>query len=330
MKICLFHPVLLPPRNYGGVERALLWLAKGLVERGHDVTLATIPESRLPNGVKKLEIDPNNRSAEVLLGQLPRGTEVVHFMAPPEAGVMEALPCPSLLTVHGQGQKGEVFPKNTVFLSRNHAERHGAKEFVYYGLDPDDYEFDPKGKKDWFLFLSKTSWSVKNLSGAIQYCKKAKVPLKISGGDRPYWARLQAAVLPRLTWEGPVDGKRKNDLLSHAQALVFPIRWPEPFGLVVVEALVSGTPVIAAKRGSLPELVNSGVGAVLDKYDDEEWSQAIHQVKDWSPEACRQHVIQNFHYRVFAENYEKVYRRVCGGEILHEQNPVSGDWRLQS
>lgn len=340
MKICLFHPKLLPPRDYGGVERVVLWLAKGLVERGHEVWVGALEGSQLPPGARLLAFSREQSSAWELLKRLPAGVDVVHWMAPPEEGVCEKLPCASLLTVHGNGKPGEIFPLNTVFLSRDHARRHGAEAFVYNGIDPAEYRFEPGASRDGsLLFLSKTSWSVKNLGGAIRICSQAGASLKIAGGNRPWGRRLQAAISPRMNWVGAVGGEKKARLLAEARALVFPVLWPEPFGLVVVEALISGTPVLASRRGSLPELVTSDVGALLESPEDANseklWVEKVSELaRDpalrWCPEACRARALEHFHYLKMAEGYENAYNKVTTGAKLHQSPPVAGDWRAQA
>src|SRR3954449_2896069 len=101
MRIVLFHAALLPPRDYGGVERMVLWLARGLLERGHEVHVAALRGSSLPDGARLIEIDPRAASAMDLLLRLPRGVDIVHFMAPPEKEAIRRIPAPWLLTVHG-------------------------------------------------------------------------------------------------------------------------------------------------------------------------------------------------------------------------------------
>lgn len=333
MKIVIFHPTLLPPKDYGGVERVVLWLAKGLAELGHDVTVGALAGSRMPEGVKLLAFEPDAVSAHELLRRLPPGTDVVHFQAPPEAGVLDSLPCGGVLTVHGNGKPGEVFPRNTVFLSADHARRHGASAHVHNGIDPAEYRFDPRAKEDWVLFLSKTSWRVKNVAGAVSLCARAGVPLRVAGGNRPLRTRARVALHewglpPRMRWVGPVAQAAKADLLAAARAMVFPVRWPEPFGLVVAEALISGTPVIASRLGSLPELVDDSVGALFDlttASGREGMIDALSRVHrgdhEWSPEVCREHAMARFHYSVMAKRYESVYGQVAAGQYLHEKEP---------
>src|SRR4051812_45423503 len=112
MKVVLFHPTLLPPKDYGGVERVVLWLAKGLQEMGHEVWVGAYPGSRLPDGVRLLEISPEKSSPAEMIKKIPAGTDMIHFMAPPGQATLDRLEVPSVLTVHGNGQPGEIFPKN--------------------------------------------------------------------------------------------------------------------------------------------------------------------------------------------------------------------------
>lgn len=297
----------------------VLWLAKGLQELGHEVRLGALAGSTAPPGVILVPIESSNAAPEALLeGEGKRwleGVDVVHFMAPPSEEVMKRLPVASLLTVHGNGKVGERFPDNTVFLSADHARRHGRIEFVHNGLDPSEYRFDPDAKRDAFLFLSKTSWKVKNVRGALSMCKEAGVPLDVAGGNRPYLPRARAMaenLLPgraRTRWLGPVNGLKKAEILSRARALVFPVLWDEPFGLVVIEALISGTPVIASRRGSMPELVAPTVGVLPGSHA--EWIQWLQTARlPFAPEACRAWAMEKFHYLRMARDYVTHYHRV--------------------
>jgi glycosyltransferase involved in cell wall biosynthesis len=329
LKIVLFHPVRLPPKDYGGVERVVLWLARGLRDRGHEVFVAALTGSELEKGVQLLPLAPGAVCASDLWRVLPKGVDLVHFMAPASDMNWEDSPAPSLLTVHGNGKPGEAFPQNSVFLSSDHAKRHSAKVFVHNGIDPAEYLFEPSRKSAWNLFLSKTSWTVKNLAGAIRYCRRAGVPLSIAGGNRPLHLRAWAALNPNLHWVGPVAGRKKAELLAHARALVFPVKWSEPFGLVVAEALISGTPVLASPWGSLPELLSPRVGKLL--HSEGEWVDALRGNLDWAdPEECRQHALSKFHFLTMAASYEKLYESVRRGDRLHEAEPYGAGNEAQS
>lgn len=321
MKVLLFHPVRLPPNGYGGTERVVWWLAQGLRDSGHEVTVAALEGSELPRGVKLFPVSEHRKSAEILLGKLPQGIEVVHFHAPPENGVMEKLGCPSIVTVHGNGTGGEKFPKNTVFISKNHAQRHHAQAFVYNGVDPSEFRFESV-KNDHLLFLAKTSWKVKNLSGAVNAVLQTGRKLEIAGGSRPYSLRALSAVHPRLKWLGSIDSEKKRQALASASALFFPVLWDEPFGLVVIEALLSGTPVIGSKRGSLPELVTTDVGFLSNEPMD--WVETLNSARfSWDPAACRDRAMKYFHFHRMTEGYLSVYQRVIRGDVLHSVEPYA-------
>lgn len=319
MRVVLFHPVRLPPPDYGGVERVVLWLARGLIERGHEVHVAALAGSALPRGARLIEMVPGQSSDGDLLPRLPQGVDVVHFMAPPSRETLSRLPAAPILTVHGNGKPGEKFPRCAVFLSQDHARRHGAEFFVYNGIDPEESGFNGGSREPWYLFLSRTSWRVKNLAGAMLYCRSAGASLRIAGGHRPLSLRVRAVLTPGFRWEGPVAGARKAALLQSARALVFPVIWSEPFGLVVIESLMAGTPVIASPRGSLPELVNSQVGAL--PVNQEEWIQLLKEPFYRDPEVCRDWAQKKFHYSVMAAGYESAYSRVIRGEVLQPREP---------
>lgn len=315
MRIVLFHPVRLPPRDYGGVERVVLWLAEALRDFGHEVHVGAIEGSELPRGVRLIPVSGGDRSAVSFLKKIPAGTDVIHFMAPPENEVWMKLPCTGILTVHGNGKPGEVYPRNTVFLTADHAERHGRKDFVWNGVNPEEYRFVPQkspGARP--LFLSKTSWKVKNLKGAIRFCDRAQVGLTIAGGYRPISLLLSTLLSPH-EWVGPTAGAEKAHLLKQASGLIFPVLWPEPFGLVVVEAMISGTPVLAPPIGSLPELITPECGSLLDLKDEEAWVAAIRSLDRFSPEACRMRAMTHFTHHQMAKNYLVAYEKAAQGEL---------------
>jgi glycosyltransferase involved in cell wall biosynthesis len=315
VKVVIHHPVLLPPKDYGGVERVVLWLSQALIDLGHEVFVAALEGSRLPPGVHLISIGSHELSAIQFLKKIPKGVDVVHFMAPPEPSVWDQLPCAGILTIHGNGKKGEMFPPNTVFLTSDHAKRHGRKVFVWNGINPSEYIYREKSyASDQPLFLSKTSWKVKNLSGAILFASQAKKILKIAGGNRPYGLRFKAWLLGHQ-WEGPVSGQKKAELLSQASTLLFPVIWPEPFGLVVIESLMSGTPVIASPDGSLPEILGD-CGILADPRDEQAWVGAIQKVTQISRKKCRERALTYFTHQHMAKNYLKLYQQVVDGKEL--------------
>jgi glycosyltransferase involved in cell wall biosynthesis len=251
--VLLFHGVL-PVKGYGGTERVVVWLARGLAELGHEVHLIAgsgtrVPEARLialdPRRIERFDFDPRPF--------LPKGTDVLHAHTP-------RIPAdvPTLWTMHGNARPGREYPANMVCLSANHAHRHGTTTFVYNGLDP--AEFRLGSKQDFDLFLGRLH-SVKGWRWAMEGAAKAVRPLVVAGGWRP-------SLKKGLSFVGTVDGDKKQTLLAEARCLWMPALWDEPFGLTLIEALASGTPVLGTRRGALPEIVSAEVGALGDSVDE--------------------------------------------------------------
>jgi glycosyltransferase involved in cell wall biosynthesis len=331
MKIALFHNQPVPPKHYGGTERVCAWLCQGLVEHGHEVTLLAPGVSNRPDPsfskgwgrtLGALEVrtwDPRLNSEQQLRQLLPSKVDLLHSMVALPGAVEAALGLPILTTIHGNGRPGEKFSKTSVFVSRDHASRHGSQTFVWNGLDPEEFPFDPKAQREGLAFLAKTSWRVKNLRGAARICAKAGVPLSIAGGERPLAVRVEAALRRGWRWRGAVSGAEKARHLAGARALVFPVLWPEPFGLVVAEALFCGTPVLGTPLGSLSELIPESVGRLLEWSDQEQWVQLVAETGSgrlaWDPSVCRAHAMEHFHYRQMTQSYVKLYERLRSGRI---------------
>lgn len=305
LRIGLYFDGPLPVRKYGGTERVILWLARGLREHGHDpVVLAregtrldTLPVHGLsPSTIRSMAQDPDFH----LDPSIPDGIDVVHFHAA-TAGQLEL---PHLTTIHGNARPGRFGPDH-VFVSRDHMVRMWGRHFVYNGIDPADYEFRRDKSAD-LLFLGLASRRVKGVDRAIRIARKADRRLRIAGGWRPSFDR-------RIRWAGMVDNESKRELLADACALLNPIRWLEPFGLVVVEALVSGTPVIASPLGAMNELITPRVGALCE--DEASFLEAIGRIGEWSPDACRQRVLDHFTHLTMADGYLRLYGMAIAGTL---------------
>jgi len=309
MKIALVHDGVVPPAQYGGTERVLAWLAKGLLELGHSVVLISREGSQIA-GAEWMPF------SEDWAAHLPASVDLIHISSTPCA----ALPKPFLVTIHGNGQPGERFHANTVFLSKAHAALHGSQHFVYNGIDPNDYPCDPSRTDD-LVFLAKASWKVKNLAGAIELARASGRPLHVLGSrDLPWKLQRWLPAWRGVRYHGMVDDHEKKQFLRRAHALLFPVRWPEPFGLAVTEALASGCAVLGTPYGSLPEIVTPEVGVLSDRAD--ELLQAL-QSRSFSPQACRNRVLQGFTYLQMAERYLRLYQQVLTQGTLEGPTPVS-------
>ena len=188
MHVVLVHDARLPVTGYGGTERLVWWIAKGLCEEQCRVTLLCRKGSHCKYAARVVEWQPE-RPAEALVPD----ADVFHYFATPR----HEPSAPYLVTIGGNGKAGETYLPNTVFVSRDHAARHGSHVFVYNGIDPDEYRFESK-KSDYLAFCAKAAWRVKNVDGAISLARKSKLLLRVIGGRRvirewrgvqPGWSR---------------------------------------------------------------------------------------------------------------------------------------------
>lgn len=304
-RVGLIHHAKFPIDKYGGTERVVWWLAHGLAEEGILVTLVGAPGTQC-SFADVIESDFKGNWWK----EIPE-CDVLHFFtAPPSEPDV-----PYISTVGGNGKPGETFLTNTVFVSKNHAERHGSQSFVYNGVKPDEYEFSAV-KEDYLFFLAKASWKVKNVDGAIRVARQAGRKLRIMGGSRPWLPSWRG-----VRWEGNVGGKKKAEIVSRGAALLFPVIWHEPFGIAVIEALMSGSPVIGTRRGSLPELLPTNVGAICDT--EEELVGAIRGLSKYRASDCRDWAMTRFHYRQMTRDYLEKYKIVVGGRKLNNVPPRS-------
>lgn len=201
---------------------------------------------------------------------------------------------------------------NKIYVSADHARRGGATAFVYNGIDPDEFIYRER-KDDYFLFLSKVSRRKKGVDVALRLARHMGFRLLVAGGTRFSLRKTGGflnSVLGKVHFCGEVTGRRKAELFAGARALIFPIRWEEPFGLVVAEALVSGTPVITAPHGAMPEIVTPDVGVLCNSYD--EMATAIQRVGEIDPAACRRRVLEQFTNHQCADAYRRHYRTAIG------------------
>ena len=294
MRVTLLHHTRLPVRGYGGTERVVVALARGLAELGHEVSLIAPAGTRVPEArvipvpartIARREFNP--------VPLVPPGTDIVHAFFP------LTLPpgTPWVWTLEGTTRPGVVRPANTIYVSRDHASRHGSASFVYNGLDPAELTFRAD-KEDYDLFLGRLHRS-KGYHLALEGTGRARRRLIIAGGWRPTLSR-------RVRFVGEVDGKPKADLLAGARLLWMPAQWDEPFGLTLIEALWSGTPVLATRRGALPEVLSDEVAAFGDTVD--ELVAAIPLAADRDPGACRARAERYFSHRRMTEEYLRFYR----------------------
>jgi glycosyltransferase involved in cell wall biosynthesis len=294
MNVAIFFWDRLPAPTYGGTQRMVLYLTRGLAAAGHRVTLVAGEGSKVPEAtVVPVDLE-HARSAEFdIRRHLPGGLDILLTYTPlaTEPGL------PWIRGLPGNWKPGRTGPPNMLYLSEDHARRHGGSAFVYNGIDPADFQYRP-AKGDYDLFLGRLH-GIKGYRWAIEGAKRTRRKLLLAGGWRPSLSRY-------VKYVGKVGGERKAGLLAGARCLWMPALWDEPFGITLIEAMVSGTPVLGTRRGSLPEIVTGEVGALGDSI--EELVALRPTLERIDPAACRDRVLRYFTHHTMAEGYLRMFR----------------------
>ncbi|MET9323552.1 glycosyltransferase family 4 protein [Streptomyces sp. NPDC003038] len=330
----------LPPVAYGGIESMCAALVDGLVERGHQVTVIGVGSNGTKGRFVAVDDTPRGeqlgsagpevlhaaRVARILRGLHP---DVIHDHS--TAGPLQAgqRPAPTVMTAHGpvSGETGDYYRAlgDTVHLvAISHAQREQAPDIPWSGQVHNavrtlDHPFR-EHKGDRALFLGRIA-ADKGVHLAIDAARRAGVPITVAGRcngpeERLY---LEREILPRLGedahWVGEADLRVKLDLLARARCLLFPICWEEPFGMVMIEAMACGTPVVALRRGSVPEIVEHGVtGYICDH--PAELADAVRCVDRLSPRACRRRVLEHFDTAQMTSGYASLYQLLAERQRL--------------
>jgi len=300
----------LPVEGYGGPQRVVVALVRALAALGHRITLLAQPGTKVAEAAKIVEVAPRLlKDSNVDLKKfLPDNADILHAHFPLKQGPQGL---PFVQTLHGNWKPNTPLPPNTIFLSRDHAVRHGSTAFVYNGLDPVEYIYRRR-KEQWDLFLGKLH-SDRGYHWAIDAAKRTGRALIIAGGWRPSFTG-------GIKYVGEVGGKRKAVLLARARCLWMPAQWDEPFGLPTIESLFSGTPVLGTNRGALPEILTPDVGAIASSLD--EMITAAETIGTRSPEACRARAERHFTHVKMAESYVRMYEGMTKSGRLPAGRPA--------
>jgi glycosyltransferase involved in cell wall biosynthesis len=344
VKIAQVSPLYesVPPRLYGGTERVVSYLTEELVRQGHDVTLFASGDSqtaaRLVSPCEQaLRLDPlcQNPLAYhmIQLAQVFARAEqfdVIHFHVDylhfPFSTQQEV---PHVTTLHGRLDLPDLVPLYRAFdevpvVSISNAQRAPLpwlnwQSTIHHGL-PMGLHASRTGAGEYFAFLGRISRE-KRVDRAIEIARRVGVPLrvaaKIDRADREYYEAEIAALLddPLVEYIGEIGEDQKAEFLGNAAAVLFPVDWPEPFGLVMIEAMACGTPTIAWNRGSVPEVIDEGVtGFIVDSIDDA--VEAAKRVPELSRAACRQRFEQRFSVERMARDYVGVYEQLAEAEAV--------------
>lgn len=319
MHIGLLHDSNLPPKHYGGIERIMVALARAYLRNSHEVTLlcrAADLDGVLGGLRDNLEVRkrlhffelPENYKELPCKGWLPKGLDFLHAHEPIKVELEFRPPIPFLITIHGNGSESEKYWPNTNFLSESHARNHNASTIVFNGVDPSRYPYVEK-KQDYFVFLAKTTWRVKNLKTAITWANELGVRLEIMGGS--------GVSRGNINYHGLVDEPTKIKLLSNAKALIYPTNWDEPCAAAPLEALACGTPVITSANGCMPELVSEKTGVVCQDYS--ELLAAPEKLKKILPKDCRASVETRFSDERMAQDYLNLMVKIMNeGQLKQE------------
>lgn len=307
MNILIKHDGVLPVLKYGGTERIIGWLAKELVKKGHKVYLLSHPKSKIDGSI----LIPNYHDKDWRF-LIPKDVDVISLFEV----IKEKLDHPFLLQIGGNGKSGEIFPKNTVFVSKKHATNHGVNSYIYNGIDLEEYSFVKNKDLSWnnFMFLAKAKWKVKNLKDCIKACKETNKHLHVAGG-RVF------SLSKYIHSYGMVDINKKLEIFNKVDALLFPVRWHEPFGIAIIEAMAMGLPVIGSSYGSLPELIKENVGCICSNFYDF-LNVLKNNVGNFNREEIRTYVEENFSSSKMADDYLSYYSKVISGEILNKNHPT--------
>jgi len=343
MRIAQVAPLYesVPPTLYGGTERVVSYLTEELVGLGHEVTLFASGDSQThaklvsacPRALWRDEtcrdtLPHHVRLMELVFRDISR-FDVIHFHCDYlHFPLLRRYPCTSVTTMHGQMHVPDVEAlfdeySETPLVSISDDQRRPTpwanwQATVYHGL-PDDLHSFRERPGDYLAFLGRIA-PEKRLDRAIAIARRAgmrlKVAAKVAPEDRDYFKQnIEPLLCESQAWVefiGEVGGRDKDEFLGNAHALLFPIDWAEPFGLVMIEALACGTPVIAWRNGSVPEVIEDGVtGFVVDSI--EEAAHAVRRVAGLSRETCRKVFEERFDASRMARDYLEVYRRLVRG-----------------
>ena len=342
MRIAQIAPLIesVPPKLYGGTERIVSYLTEELVRQGHEVTLFASGDSEttaelvpcVPEALRLAQVNDPLPYSVLQLEKIRRrasGFDIAHFHADfLHFPLARSLGAPAVTTMHGRLDLPfyrpllkEFADMPVVSISDDQRRLLEARwvATVLHGLPPNLYSLSaaPGG---YLAFLGRIS-PEKRPDRAIEIAKRAGVKLKIAAKvdkvDQSYFEEMIRPLIqgPDIEYVGEINDSEKQAFLGGASALLFPIDWPEPFGLVQIEAMACGTPVIAWRRGSVPEIIEDGVtGYIVEGI--EQAVDAVHNMHSLSRESVRNRFEQQFTIERVARDYVRVYHSLAAEPIL--------------
>jgi glycosyltransferase involved in cell wall biosynthesis len=348
MRIALVAPpfISVPPTSYGGTELFIAHLALGLKKLGHDVIVYANGESTVPVELKSLyptsewpihgevhgSLKDINHSAWSV-ADAHADCDLIHFNNAPGLGYSRFVSTPFVYTVHHPQDPAlsdfyRYYPDVTyVTISDFQRFRETMPRIttIHHGLDFSKYRLTT-AKQPYLAFIGRIA-PVKGTHLAIQIAKQAGIPLKIAGEIQPInQSYFDVEVKPHLDGDfiqyiGEADLEAKNELLGNALAMLFPIQWDEPFGLVMIEAMACGTPVIAMPGGSVPEIVKAGVSGFVGR-NVQEMAEYARRSGQFDPAQVRVYAEREFSIDRMVRQYADVYERVLAGVPITAERTI--------
>ena len=338
MRIAIIAPAwfAVPPRRYGGIEWVVAILADGLVDRGHEVTLFATGDSQTtarlvtsydePPSMRIGSSMPDLHHALICYDQASDFDVVNDHSGPLGAALGQTVATPACHTVHGplSGEPGDVYSligrvsPRVGLISVSDSQRHPLPDLhwlatCHNAIAMDAYPFDP-GNDGYLLFLGRMSPD-KGSHHAVRVAQETGLPLKLAGKMHDLLERqhFEEHVAPHLggpiEYLGEVSHDEKVHLLQQARATIFPIQWPEPFGLVMVESMACGTPVLATRHGAVPEVIEDGrSGVIVDRAED--LGAAVERCFALDPAQVRASAVERFSATRMVDDYVAAYERL--------------------
>ncbi|HYN63160.1 MAG TPA: glycosyltransferase family 4 protein [Candidatus Limnocylindrales bacterium] len=351
MRIAQVAPLVerVPPQLYGGTERIVSYLTEELVRQGHQVTLFASGDSETRGELvavtpRALRLDPdvidplahNVLLLERVMAEADR-FDIIHFhFDHAQFSMMRRLDVPSVATMHGRMDLPDLVPlfrefNDVPLVSISDAQREPLpllnwQATVLHGLPMEAISAYPR-PGSYVAFLGRIS-PEKGLDKAIEIARRAGMPLKIAAKVDPvdieyFETQIRPLLTGDLEFVGEIGEDGKDDFLGGASALLFPIDWPEPFGLVMIEAAARGTPVLAFRRGSVPEVIDDGVTGMMVG-DVDQAVAALPRLVQLPRERVRREIVRRFSAERMARDYMEVYRHLIEADSVSPP-PALGD-----
>lgn len=353
MRIAQVAPLIerVPPKKYGGTERVVSALTEELIKRGHEVTLFASGDSItsaklvsvIPRSVREMDIEDiygANYFSMLNIGvayEKQNEFDIMH-----DHNAHSSLPTanlsvtPVVMTAHGVFNiyNKQIYERlrNPYIVTISEAQKVPAPNLnyigtVHNGLNMKHYPFS-KDHDGYLLFAGRIS-AEKGVHYAIEVAENLNLPLiiaaKLDEYDVPYFKQhIEPRLSENIRWIGEVTEPERNRLMSNALCFLDPVQWREPFGLTLIEAAACGAPVVAFRRGSIPEIVVNGkTGFIVE--DVEEMIEAVKRVNTIKRSNCRKHALTHFSAERMADGYEEVYRKILSqkhSEKQHRKTPI--------